>query len=642
MKPEWINGIETDKTLSPYTGWTRAHWVAVLETMLRGVLTHFKPDQDFLDLPLTTDGTTPQGVGTLKDYGLGEILGRPMMLAAIYMASTGKTTIDGFDGDIGERFRKAIAAMARTNPAALSGKTFHRECDVGTQMSLVLAWDFLYEPLDSETKALLREHFRVSRVFRSDTNWRLFDLTQAMLLRRMGGPYDLADSNDLLTSIMNMYRGDGWFVDGGWNQQFDYYNFWGFQLYLHLLTFQGEEIFAPYRSVIKEITELHEKTLQYWMDADGDLIGRGRSLCYRFAAVSGLQWAQRSGLSSLSPGLARRISSGCIKSFIEHGSLRDDGTMPVGFHGENATVGEDYNSPGGPYWAVTGLAALLMPEDHPFWTAAEEPSAADSATRRRSVVHGAQMTLQTGGARREARLYSAGEQFRHFRVWEAGMKYYQHTYSSKIGFVMAGLGGPVLPAGKTGISIDGKTWVYRTKPRMVRMNRNGCLSEWNPGLFCARFDGRVVTESFFLDEGELHVFTHFSSQPMYLRLGGWSIRLQNGDSREAPQIQHDAEGRFTASSAFNTSLLLPLPELSGINGSTECLVQEPERGFVHTHLFGGIGGWTQWTSDRPVEPGCPVAVFVDAFRNDSGITPGVPDKGALLNLARSAQLKNEL
>lgn len=378
------------------------------------------------------------------------------------------------------------------------------------------------------------------------------------------------------------------------------------------------------------------------MDADGDLIGRGRSLCYRFAAVSGLQWAQLSGLSSLTPGLARRISSGCIQSFLNHGCLRADGTLSVGFHGENATVGEDYNSPGGPYWAANGLVALLMPEDHPFWTAPEEPSVADSPGLRRIAVHGARMTLQTGGARRESRLYSAGEQFRHFRAWEAGMKYYQHSYSSKIGFVMAGLGGPELSAGKTGISVDGKTWVYRTRPRRVRMNRNGCLSEWNPGLYSAGFDGRLVTESFFLDQGELHVFTHFSSRPMYLRLGGWSIRLRNDGPREVPQILLDNGGRFTASSAFNASVMLPLPELGGSSGRIECCIQEPERGFVHTHLFGGIGGWTQWTSDYPVEPGCPVAVYVDAYRKDSGIQAEIPEKRYLLNLARSARLKDEL
>jgi hypothetical protein len=88
--------------------------------------------------------------------------------------------------------------------------------------------------------------------------------------------------------------------------------------------------------------------------------------------------------------------------------------------------------------------------------------------------------------------------------------------------------------------------------------------------------------------------------------------------------------------------MLQLPELGGVNGRTECVVQEPREGFVHTHLFGGIGGWTQWTSEEPVEPGCPVAIFVDAVRNCPGLVPAAPDRAELLSLARSARLTGAL
>jgi hypothetical protein len=641
MKNEWIVGIEKDPVLSPYTGWTRAHWMAVLEKMLLGVLKSFSKETGQPDLPLTTDGTQPPGINSLATYGPGERLGRPMILAALYMKATGRTRIAGFGGDIAETFRNALAAMARMEPSSLAGKPFYYDCDVGVQMSLVLAWDFFYEPLDGETKKLLKEHYLTCRPFRSDTNWRFFDLTQAMLLRRMGEPYDLADANDLLASLMNMYRGDGWFIDG-WNQQYDFYNFWGFQLYLHLLTAHKQEIMPQYEAVLRGITDLHEQTFPYWLDADGNLIGHGRSMSYRFAAVCGIQWAQISGLSSMSPGLARRLSSGCIKAFVEHECLRDDGTLPIGYWGENATVGEEYNSSGGPYWAALGLTALILPGDHPFWTETEQPSPSDSKEVSTIAVRGAQMVFKTGGVRREARLQIAGDQFRHFAKWEAGVKYYQHSYSSTLGFAMSGPNGPGLSVGKTGISADGENWVYRTKPRMLDVSRTGCRSEWNPGIFCEGYDGRVMTESFFLEEGELHVFTHFSSRPQFLRLGGWSVRLQGGTKRETPLIHQNADGLFTVRSAFNSSLMLPLPELGGVNGRTECVVQEPREGFTHTHLFGGIGGWTQWTSEEPVEPGCPVAIFVDAVRNCPGLAPAVPDRAELLSLARSARLTGAL
>lgn len=640
MKTKWLDEVIQDKSISPYTGWTRAHWMAVLEKMLLGVLRSFDQSTGQPVLPLTTDGTTPPGVNSLVTYGPGERLGRPMILAAIYMRSTGKTKIACFDGDIAQTFRSAIAGLTRMNASSMGEKVFYYDCDVGLQIALAIAWEHLYEPLDSETKELLKAHYKACRPFRSDTNWRFFDLTQAMLLRRMGEPYDMADSKDLMASLMNMYRGDGWFIDG-WNQQFDYYNFWGFQLYLHLLAVNKQEIIAPYEDALRSITDLHEQTFPYWMDADGRLIGHGRSMSYRFAAVCGIQWSQMSGLSRLNPGLARRLSSGCIKAFVENGCLRDDGTLPVGFWGENATIGEEYNSSGGPYWASLGFSALLLPAEHPFWTSPETASPSDSGEVSTIAVRGAQMVFKTGGPRREARLQITGDQFRHQFKWEAGIKYYQHSYSSTLGFSAAGPDGPNLSVGKTGISADGESWVYRTKPRMICMSRSGCRNEWNPGIFCAGYDGRVITESFFLEEGELHVFTHFSSRPQFLRIGGWSVRLQSGAKRETPLIHQNADGLFTVRSAFNTSIMLPLPELGGVAGHTECIVQEPREGFVHTHLFGGIGGWTQWSSDEPVEPGRPVAVFVDGFKNDPGVITSAPDRAHLLGLARTADFSEE-
>lgn len=637
MTNEWIAGIKKNYGISPYTGWTRDHWMAVLEKMLLGVLNSFDSKTGQPILPLTIDGTVPPGINSLATYGPGERLGRPMILAAIYMRTTGKTQIAGFKGDLAEIFRTALAGLIRMEPSSLAGKPFYYDCDVGAQISLVMAWEYLYEPLDIETKNLLKAHYKGCRPFRSDTNWRFFDLTQAMLLERMGEAYDSADAKDLMASLMNMYRGDGWFIDG-WNQQFDYYNFWGFQLYLHLLTAHKQEIMTEYQAVLRGITGLHEQTFPFWLDADGNLIGHGRSMSYRFAAVCGIQWAQISGLSGMNPGLARRLSSGCIKAFIEHGCLREDGTLPVGYWGENATVGEEYNSAGGPYWAALGLTALILPEDHPFWKETETASPSDSKDVSTIAVRGAQMVFRTGGSRREARLQIAGDQFRHFAKWEAGMKYYQHSYSSTLGFAMAGPDGPGLAAGKTGISADGENWIYRTKPRMLDMNRTGCRNEWNPGIFCAGYDGRVVTETFFLEEGELHVFTHFSSRPQFLRIGGWSVRLYGGAKRETPLIHQNADGLFTVRSGFNSSILLPLPEAGGVSGHTECVVLEPRQGFTHTHLFGGIGGWPQWSSDAPVEPGCPVAVFVDGFRNDPGLVCSVPDRARLLGLVRSARL----
>jgi hypothetical protein len=37
------------------------------------------------------------------------------------------------------------------------------------------------------------------------------------------------------------------------------------------------------------------------------------------------------------------------------------------------SIGYSYNSPGSPYWCILAFAPLAMPENHPFWSAKEEP-----------------------------------------------------------------------------------------------------------------------------------------------------------------------------------------------------------------------------------------------------------------------------
>ncbi len=651
MPPEAPFGIPPDYEYAPRTGWTRRHWLAALERMLGGVLQCFGKEAVSPRIPASRDGDA-LARQLRNPGGVSEKLNRTMMLAATYMAATNRTTIEGFDGDIAAVYRRGIAASVRNPvPGKRSPETL-RLCP-GAHLALLLGWKHLYEPLDPETKARLAERLRenVTR-FPNESNLLLFSMTPAMILERMGEDYDRGVSEGMFTRILNMYRGDGWFIDG-WNQQFDNYNFWGFQLYLHLFMYFDRTWRERYGDAIRAITAMHETTVPYWFASDGAPIPKGRSLNYRFAAVSGIQWAQKSGLSSLSGGLARRIASGCLKYFLEtHRCLRDDGILPIGYRSENTAVGEDYTDTGAPYWAGTGLVALTLPEDHSFWVESEQPTPADGAVIRRIAVRGAEMALKTGGSRGEARMYIAGEPFRHSTIWQAGSKYYQHAYSSSLGFALTGDLGPELSAGRTGVSPDGEVWAYRTRPRVRALNADSCLSEWDAWLARDRFEGLVVTKSFFLDRGELHVFTHHSSRPQYLRIGGWSARLrrnqiptdfpgsETGDGPEAPRVEKEI-GRMILSSDFNYSAMLQVAAVPMVSGRIACVTLPPREGFSHSHLFGGMSCWPVWTSDRPVDPGEPVAIFVDAALRavEGAWTPPNTDHLAELTAGAIADLR---
>jgi hypothetical protein len=57
----------------------------------------------------------------------------------------------------------------------------------------------------------------------------------------------------------------------------------------------------------------------------------------------------------------------------KHDMFNVDGTLTIGFTYPNMYMSEDYNSSQSPYWALKSFVALGLPDDHPFWTAAEKP-----------------------------------------------------------------------------------------------------------------------------------------------------------------------------------------------------------------------------------------------------------------------------
>ena len=77
-------------------------------------------------------------------------------------------------------------------------------------------------------------------------------------------------------------------------------------------------------------------------------------------------------VSPLSPGLTRRICSGTVRHFLDHGVTSADILTMVWFH-EFRPMAQSYSGVGSPYWAAKGMLGLALPPDHPVWTEPEEP-----------------------------------------------------------------------------------------------------------------------------------------------------------------------------------------------------------------------------------------------------------------------------
>ena len=593
---------EGDYKLSPYTGYTRQHWVEITKKIVSGFMPYVdkktgvinltgNPEETYLHEHLTAPGK------------LVEAFERTQMAVASYIAATNQTRIPGYNGDIAEIYRKGMDLFTNPkSPYVPKGRQYI--FGSGSVLAMLLAPKHFIDSLDKKVKKNVANALStIIHRHQNPTNTFLFSMMPAVVMDRLGAKYDRKLLDDHFENILGMYRGNGWFIDG-WNQGFDHYNFWGFQLYLHALMHFDERWRKKYRVRVKEITEKHEETLQYFFGKDGGPIPKGRSLNYRFACVSGIGYSQLSGLSSMDPGVARRICSGCLKYFWDHGVLSERGLIEPGFRASNSCVGENYTDFGAPYWSITGLVPVILPEKHLFWNAKEKPIETDKPGIRRFLVTGANMVLKADGNRGEARMHIAGDPFKHRKVWQAGSKYFPHSISSTVGYALTGEWGRQLAVNRTGISSDKKNWSFRTWPRVLLLDEKRAISEWDawPGL--AGETGTIVTESFFLDKGEKHVFWHTSKEPKYLCIGGYSIKIEHGEKPES---------RISKKEAIITSSYMwsKMKVLKSVTGKIVVKNVKPSPGFKHSHIFEGWSAYPEWVSNKPVRPYEKITVWVD-------------------------------
>ena len=612
-----------DRELSPYTGYTRAHWLEITERLIAGFLPYFDKEDG---LPALRNSPILDAYFKLVTRGeeREEAFGRSIVLVAVYTAATGEDRVPGYEGSITRPYLDGLIRGADPRSPHYWGP--HRPFSpFGTNIALaiLLSPRFFWEPLtDGQKRNVLAFLQELTTMDTYDCNHWYFHLVAAPVLERYGARFGVTYDRERLTRIferlLNWYRGDGWYIDGG-NRTFDYYNLWGFQLYNNLLCRYDAGWRKRFGERVAHATREFQKSFVYLYGRDGGPVPWGRSLTYRFASLSALGYALLNGTNTLPPGQARRIASGCLKYFWEGGAQSENGLLEPGYLAANPVVPELYIARSSPYWASHGLIALALPEDHPFWTATEEPMPADGAGGR-VALPGAQMVIRVSPMDGEVRLYPVGEPIGHEGQWQRGVKYFQHAYSSYLGFAAAGAKGPDLLAGRTGVSFDGETWQYRTNPRPIRVEPYHAVSLYDIRLPAPEkaFEesGEVVTHTLIGDDGEVHVFWHTSARPVYLALGGYSISVGDGEELETEQDTDTILIRSGANRSVMRLLQAPAGELS-----RELL--EPRRGWFHSHIFGGRGAWPYWKSREPVPPNTPVVFYVNGTRGRPAVVPRI-------------------
>lgn len=421
-----------NRELSPYTGWTRAHWEDTADRLLLAVRPHASPRGGLVDLP----GPRPSWSGPRSD-GL-EGYARTFLLAALRAAHG-----DDPHGHLG-RYAEGLAAgtehpgtagpdswplMADTRQAVVESASVA----VALRLTRRRLWDRLDDKVRQRTVDWLLPALGPSPV---DNNWWLFGLTVAGFLQDAGIETDRAAAtvDRALDRIEHWYLGDGWYSDGD-NRAFDHYNAWALHFYpvLHAHLSGDRALLARYGPRLRAQLDAHV----HLFDRNGAPLPYGRSLTYRFAAAAAPWLGALTGHTPLTPGATRRLASGSLRYFLDRGATDARGLLTLGWHGPYEPVLQSYSGPGSPYWAAKGFLGLLLPADHPAWTDPEEPLPVERADTVRAFGPTG-LLVQTTAADGLVRLHNHGSNPVGSRDPDApdvpdDPGYARHAYSTRTG-----------------------------------------------------------------------------------------------------------------------------------------------------------------------------------------------------------------
>jgi len=295
-------------------------------------------------------------------------------------------------------------------------------------LSLMIAPGQFWAPLSAEEKTRLYSWLSYIEVRELPANnWHFFRVLVCAAFRTLGLPVNEAAETASFDLIESCYKGDGWYMDGV-NGNYDLYNPFGFHFYGLVYAKLMGDSFPDRAARYVERARLFAPQFTVWFREDGSMVPYGRSLTYRFAAVSFFSACAFAGVKVLPWGAMKGIILRNIDRHLAAPVRNPDGILSVGFAYPNLVMAEQYNSPGSPYWALKSYLVLALPDTHPFWQAPVAGLPALPETTRLAVPH-----YIVSRSADDVQLLCPGR----YPGWEAvqsAAKYCKFAYSARFGF----------------------------------------------------------------------------------------------------------------------------------------------------------------------------------------------------------------
>lgn len=361
-----------DYTKSPFTGMTREHWRQAAKYLLKGAFSYIHTLDDPMYFPKQLDKTYPRNAGAIPVAKL-EGLFRTLFVAAPLLKDEPELTINGIR--VADYYLRQLSNMQDSTSQGYvqkcPGSPTQTMLELGAlTISLKMVPDVLWNPLPKNTRdniaALLKTYGEGPTI---GSNWRFFNVFILSFLKDQGYQINEKYLEMNLSELLSYYRGQGWYNDA---PAYDYYSMWAYQTYGPLWAmFYGKKMYPDMAAQFLKNQHDMVDYYPYMFAKDGKMNMWGRSIPYRFAAVSPLPFLEWSDNGTVNYGWMRRIASSTLLQFMQNPAFLKDGVPTMGFYGEFAPCVQIYSCRGSVYWCGKAFLGLYLPESAPFWSATE-------------------------------------------------------------------------------------------------------------------------------------------------------------------------------------------------------------------------------------------------------------------------------
>jgi len=381
---------QPDYKLSPFTGMTRQHWKDAALYMLEGAFGYIKKLDDPMKFPKQPGVSYPRENGQIPTEKL-EGLCRTLFVAAPLLKENPGLVINHIK--VADYYRHQICNLFNPNsasfikPRSKNGGPSQNLVEFGAlAISMTAIPDVLWEPLSRGQKDSL------SAVMMSygdgptvDSNWKFFNIFVMSFFKNQGYPVNEKLLVEYLDKTLNHYRGEGWYND---NPAFDYYSMWAFQMYgVIWAEYYGNRYYPEQaKKFMINFSDLKDY-YPYLFSRDGKMIMWGRSISYRYAAVTPFPLMGFENDPKTNYGWMRRIASSTLLQFFQHSDFMKEGVPTLGFYGAFEPAVQMYSCRGSVYWGGKVFLGLLVPEDNPFWKAVENEGAWETELEKGKVYN---------------------------------------------------------------------------------------------------------------------------------------------------------------------------------------------------------------------------------------------------------------